>query len=214
MIEEHAEPPRRRMVEEQLVAKGIRDDRVLEAFHRVARHLFVPEELRSRAYGDHPLAIGHEQTISQPYMVAFMTEALGLSGGEKVLEVGTGSGYQTAILLALGARVYTMERVAELSDSARKDLERAGFPGAQFKVGDGTRGWPEAAPFDRVIVTAGAPAVPVSLVEQLREGGSMVIPVGEEKRQELLHVRREAGKVTRRKLCECVFVKLLGREGW
>ena len=147
-------------------------------------------------------------------MVACMTEALALRGGEKVLEVGSGSGYQTAVLKALNADVYTVERLPDLSDRARCNVERAGFTGVHYKVGDGSRGWPEEAPFDRVIVTAGAPTMPVSLVEQLRDGGSMVIPVGGEETQELLLVRRGQGKVTRERICSCIFVKLLGEEGW
>lgn len=206
--------PRLRMVAVQLADRGIRDERVLEAFRRVPRHLFVPEEQRSRAYEDHPLEIGAGQTISQPYMVATMTEALALQGGEKLLEVGTGSGYQTAILLAMGARVYTIERLPGLSRKAEEALEFAGFPGAQFRVGDGSLGWPEEEPFDRVIVTAGAPSMPVSLVQQLREGGTMAIPIGDEKEQELILVSREGGFVKKKRVCSCVFVKLVGAEGW
>ena len=205
---------RRRMVEEQLAGQGIRDERVLEAFRAIPRHLFVPEELAEQAYENHPVKIGQGQTISQPYMVACMSEALALKGGEKVLEVGTGSGYQTAVLKALKADVYTIERFPELSERARETVERAGFPGVHYRVGDGSRGWPEEAPFDRVIVTAGAPTMPVSLVQQLRDGGSMVIPVGGEEQQELLLVRRGEGRVTRERICSGVFVKLVGEEGW
>jgi len=205
---------RRRMVEEQLAGHGIRDERVLDALRVVPRHLFVPDEVADQAYEDHPVAIGQGQTISQPYMVACMTEALQLRGGEKVLEIGSGSGYQTAVLKALNADVYSIERLPELSDRARGNVERAGFTGVHYRVGDGSRGWPEEAPFDRVIVTAGAPTMPVSLVEQLREGGSMVIPVGGEEQQELLLVRRGAGRVTRDRICSCLFVKLWGEEGW
>jgi protein-L-isoaspartate(D-aspartate) O-methyltransferase len=202
------------MVDEQIFAKGIRDRRVLEAFDRAPRHLFVPEGQRECSYEDRPLDIGLGQTISQPYMVACMTEALGLSGGEKVLEIGTGSGFQTAILLALGAGVYTVERLGELSARAQANLDAAGLPGAHFRVGDGSRGWPEEAPYDRILVTAGAPSMPLSLVEQLREGGSMVIPIGSEKEQELYLVRREGGFVRKTRICSCLFVKLLGEEGW
>lgn len=202
------------MVREQLAAKGIRDARVLEAFRAIPRHLFVPPEFQDQAYEDHPLEIGRGQTISQPYMVACMTEALRLSGADRVLEVGTGSGYQAAVLLALGARVYTIERIPELAEAARQNLERSGAPAAQIRVGDGTLGWPEEAPFDRVLVTAGAPALPIALLQQLREGGSMVIPVGDEKEQQLLLVRREDGLVKKSRICSCVFVKLVGHEGW
>jgi protein-L-isoaspartate(D-aspartate) O-methyltransferase len=205
---------RRRMVDEQLSGQGIHDERVLDAFRRIPRHRFVPRGLEVQAYENHPLSIGQGQTISQPFMVACMTQALGLEGGEKVLEVGSGSGYQTAVLKALNAQVYTIERLPELSDRARTTLEGEGFLGIHYRVGDGSRGWPEEAPFDRVIVTAGAPTMPVSLVEQLRDGGSMVIPVGGEDGQDLLLVRRGGGRVTRERICSCIFVKLLGEEGW
>ena len=199
---------------DEIAGQGIRDERVLEAFRRIPRHLFVPDEALDVAYENHPVAIGQGQTISQPYMVACMTQALDLKGGEKVLEVGSGSGYQTAVLKAMNADVYTIERLPELSDRARENVERSGFTGVHYRVGDGSRGWPDEAPFDRVIVTAGAPTMPVSLVEQLREGGSMVIPVGGEDEQELLLVRRDQGRVTRDRICSCIFVKLLGDEGW
>ena len=208
------EDARRRMVEEQLAGRGIRDRRVLESFRRVPRHEFVPEALRDRAYEDHPLPIGEGQTISQPYMAACMTEALELRGGEKVLEVGTGSGYQAAILLELGAELFSVEIVPALAGSARLRLEPLGASRAHFKVGDGSLGWPEEAPFDRVIVTAGAPSLPVSLTEQLREGGTMVVPVGGEEEQDLMLVRRQAGRVDCRRICGCIFVKLRGEEGW
>jgi protein-L-isoaspartate(D-aspartate) O-methyltransferase len=205
---------RLRMVEEQLRARGIKSERVLDAFRRVPRQLFLPVLLRDYAYEDHPVGIGANQTISQPYMVATMTEALELRGAEKVLEIGTGSGYQTAILLAMGADVYTVERLPELSEWAKENLEQAGVGHAHFKVGDGTLGWPEEAPFDRVIVTAGAPSLPVSLVQQLSEGGSMAIPVGDETEQELFVLKREDGFVKKKKVCACTFVKLVGAEGW
>ena len=212
--EKRFESLRRKMVEEQLAGQGIRDERVLAAFRQIPRHLFVPPEYADQAYENHPVTIGQGQTISQPYMVACMSEALALAGGEKVLEVGSGSGYQTAVLKALNVDVYTVERLPELSERARGNVERAGFPGVHYRVGDGSRGWSEEAPFDRVIVTAGAPTMPVSLVEQLRDGGSMVIPVGGEECQDLLLVRRGQGRVTRERICSCVFVKLLGDEGW
>lgn len=205
---------RRKMVAEQMAGQGIRDERVLAVFRRIPRHEFVPPSATEQAYENHPIAIGQGQTISQPYMVACMTQALDLHGGEKVLEVGSGSGYQTAVLKALNADVYTIERVPELSERARENVERTGFSGVHYRVGDGSLGWPEEAPFDRVIVTAGAPTMPVSLVEQLREGGLMVIPVGGEEEQELLLVRRGQGRVTRERICSCIFVKLWGEEGW
>lgn len=208
------EEARRAMVASQLAGRNIRDPQVLEAFRRVPRHLFVPPGEQARAYEDRPVEIGYGQTISQPYMVALMTQSLELQGGEKVLEVGTGSGYQTAILLALGARVWSIERIAELAEFARRNLERSGFTGARLRVGDGTLGWPEEAPFDRVLVAAGAPSLPVALVEQLREGGRMVIPIGGAQEQELYLVTRGGGKLERRKLGACLFVKLVGYEGW
>ncbi len=205
---------RLKMVEEQMAARGVSDARVLDAFRGVPRHLFVPAEARSRAHEDHPIGIGFEQTISQPYMAACMTEALGLSGGEKVLEVGTGSGYQAAILAAMGAEVWTIERISELAEAARAAWRLAGVEGIRSRTGDGTLGWPEEAPFDRVLVTAGAPSLPITLLEQLREGGAMVIPVGGEAEQHLLCVRREGGLVKKSRICSCVFVKLVGKEGW
>lgn len=204
---------RRRMVDD-LAGQGIRDMRVLDVLREVPRHFFVPESEIGQAYENHPVAIGEGQTISQPYMVACMSQTLALQGGEKTLEIGSGSGYQTAVLKALGADVYTVERVPELSDRARRNVERAGHSGVHYRIGDGSRGWPEEAPFDRVIVTAGAPSLPLSLVEQLQDGGSMVIPVGGEEEQELLLVRRGQGRVTRERICTCVFVKLWGEEGW
>lgn len=208
------EPPRLRMVREQLASRGIRDPRVLDAFRKVPRHLFVPEEVRDRAHEDRALEIGLGQTISQPYMAACMTEALHLSGGEKVLEIGTGSGYQTALLLELGARVCSIERLSGHSDRARANLEHSGFRDAHLKVGDGTLGWSEEAPFDRVIVTAGAPWIPRTLLSQVRAEGWMIVPVGGESRQELLRVSREGGRIVRTRISSCVFVKLLGKEGW
>jgi protein-L-isoaspartate(D-aspartate) O-methyltransferase len=205
---------RQRMVTEQLEGRDIRDARVLAAFRRIPRHLFVPGQSPELAYEDHPLAIGGGQTISQPYMVASMTQALQLRGGEKVLEVGSGSGYQAAILKALGANVYTVERLPELSAQARRQAEQAGQTGIHYRVADGSRGWPEEAPFERIIVTAGAPSVPGSLVEQLVDGGRMVIPVGGTETQELLLLRRELETVTQERICTCSFVKLRGAEGW
>ncbi|MBI2901849.1 MAG: protein-L-isoaspartate(D-aspartate) O-methyltransferase [Planctomycetes bacterium] len=208
-----AEAARERMVREQIEERGVRDPRVLEALRRVPRELFVPPEYADRACDDRPLPIGSGQTISQPYIVACMTEALALRGGEKVLEIGTGSGYQTAVLCTLGASVRSVERIPELADSARARLTDLGFaPG--LRTGDGTVGWPEESPFDRILVTAGAPEMPISLLTQLREGGIMVVPVGGEREQELFVVRREEGFVKRTRICSCVFVKLVGREGW
>lgn len=203
------------MVEEQIVRRGVREPRLLDALGRIPRELFVPPGVEARAYEDAPLGIGREQTISQPYMAALMTEALSPLAGERTLEVGTGSGYQTALLLELGAEVLSVERVPELSASARANLDRAGYAGrGRLVVGDGSMGAPGEAPFRRILVAAGAPSVPSSLVDQLDEGGILVIPVGGEREQELLRLRRDKGRVTRENLGACVFVKLWGAEGW
>ncbi len=205
---------RERMVRTQIESRGIRDPRILEVFRTVPRHLFVPPVSREEAHDDRPLEIGGRQTISQPYIAARMTEALALRGGEKVLEVGTGSGYQTAILLALGARVWSIERLPELLASAARNLEASGYAGATLRVGDGSLGWTEEAPFDRILVAAGAPDVPIALLQQLAEGGLLVVPVGDEERQELLRYRRARGRVEREVLEPVRFVKLVGAEGW
>jgi protein-L-isoaspartate(D-aspartate) O-methyltransferase len=205
---------RERMVEDQIACRGIHDPQVIEAFRRVPREMFVPEAVRSSAYEDHPLSIGCGQTISQPYMVALMTQELRLEPGQRVLEIGTGSGYQTAILDELGAEVFTVERIAELSDRARQVLTHAGYTRIRYHVGDGTLGWHEEAPFDRILVTAGAPHVPQPLVDQLAEGGRLVVPVGGYGYQDLTVVTRQAGQVCQQGVCGCVFVKLIGREGW
>ncbi len=178
------------MVEEQLVRRGIRDRRVLDAMSRAERHRFVPEAHLSNAYGDFPVPIGHEQTLSQPYIVALMTEALGLEGQEKVLEIGTGSGYQTAILAELARDVYTVEILWELTERARELLNRLGYENVHYRVGDGRQGWPEEAPFDGILVAAAPTSVPPLLREQLSPGGKLVLPVGPAAEQELeLHVR-------------------------
>ena len=169
---------RSRMVNEQLRKRNIRDERVLEVMSRVPRHLFVPEAHRADAYGDYPLPIGHGQTISQPYIVAFMTEALRVQRDHRVLEIGTGSGYQAAVLAELVREVYTIEIVAPLGESARKTLESLGYRNVHVRIGDGYRGWPEQSPFDRIVVTAAPEAVPPALVEQLALGGLMAVPVG------------------------------------
>jgi len=205
---------REEMVAKQLAARGIRNPKVLEAFARVPRHRFVDEALQSRAYGDHALPIGGGQTISQPYMVALMTEALSLSGGEKILEIGTGSGYQTAILAEFTPRLFSIERDPEISRMAAARLASLGYTNVILKTGDGTLGWPEHAPFDRILVTAGAPGVPGSLLEQLGDPGRFVLPVGDRELQTLEVIDKVGGKVTRRKLVECAFVPLLGQEGW
>jgi protein-L-isoaspartate(D-aspartate) O-methyltransferase len=184
---------RRRMVEEQIRARGVRDPRVLNALLEVERHRFVPEALRDDAYADHPLPIGEGQTISQPYVVAAMTELARIEPGDRVLEVGTGSGYQAAVLAALGAEVWSIEIVAPLAREAAATLARLGVGGVHVRHGDGYRGWPEAAPFDAILVTAAAPRVPPALIEQLRPGGRLVIPVGEGEQELEVHTRTEHG---------------------
>jgi protein-L-isoaspartate(D-aspartate) O-methyltransferase len=202
------------MVAEQLVRRGIRDPRVLAAIGKVPRHRFVDEALSSRAYGDYPLPIGERQTISQPYMVALMTEALDLSGHERVLEVGTGSGYQTAILAELCSKVYSLERIKSLADRAIRRLDELGYYNILVRVGDGSLGWPEEAPFDAVLVAAAAPKVPETLVGQLGASGRLVMPVGDAYSQVLRKaVRRDEG-IRWSDLGGCVFVKLIGDQAW
>jgi len=216
----HPDPPmdygvaRDRMVDEQLWGRGIRDDRVLAAMVRIPRHRFVQEALVSRAYGDAPLPIGDGQTISQPYMVGLMSEALGLGGGERVLEVGTGSGYQTAVLADLAAKVYSVERVRSLADQALRRLGDLGYYNIRIRTGDGSMGWAEEAPFDAILVTAGAPAVPAPLLDQLGPGGRLVVPVGTASSQTLRRITRGPRGHVAEDLVGCVFVKLVGERGW
>lgn len=205
---------RDRMVEQQLVNRGITDVRVLAAIARIERHRFVAEALQVRAYDDKPLPIGERQTISQPYMVGLMTEALELRGNERVLEIGTGCGYQTAVLAELVATVYTIERLAVLATSARATLDALGYSNVVARVGDGSLGWAEEAPFDAIIVAAGTPQVPRPLVAQLAEGGRLLFPVGEEELQTLVRIRKEEGGLHEEYLGDCRFVKLVGRYGW
>jgi protein-L-isoaspartate(D-aspartate) O-methyltransferase len=205
---------REKMVSTQIEARGIHDYRVLEAMRGVPRHLFVGEALQDQAYGDFPLPIGEGQTISQPYIVAEMTQALELTKDDRVLEIGTGSGYQTAILAELAFRVYTIERVRELFIKARKLLDQLGYHNVIAKCSDGTLGWPDESPFDAIIVTAGAPEVPNKLVQQLTISGRMVIPVGDRFSQTLLRIRREEDGIQDTSLGGCRFVKLIGEHGW
>lgn len=205
---------RERMVETQIKARGIKDERVLKAMLKVPRHLFVDEALRDQAYGDFPLPIGEGQTISQPYIVALMTEALELKGNERVLEIGTGSGYQTAILAELALWVYTIERFQALLERAKKVLKELGYKNISFKLDDGTLGWKEAAPFDAIIVTAASPDIPPPLVEQLAEGGRMVIPIGDEFSQTLIKGVKKGGKLHTKALEPVRFVKLVGAYGF
>ncbi|MBI3626040.1 MAG: protein-L-isoaspartate(D-aspartate) O-methyltransferase [Candidatus Rokubacteria bacterium] len=202
------------MVEEQLVRRGITDPRVLDAMRKVPRHLFVEEALRDRAYGDYPLPIGEGQTISQPYMVGIMTQLLQLTGREKVLEIGTGSGYQTAVLAELARRVCSVERIPSLAARARATLEALGYTNVWVRTADGTFGWPDEAPFDRILVSAASPSVPEPLFEQLAEGGRMVLPVGDTVSQILTVVERIEGEMRTTVDAGCVFVKLIGKYGW
>lgn len=205
---------RDQMVKDQLMARGIFDKHVLDAMRKVPRHKFVPEELHDAAYEDNALPIGEGQTISQPYMVAIMTEKLGLKGGEKVLEIGAGSGYQAAILAEIAGKVFTMEMVPELAEKAKLKLENMGYKNIKVIVGDGTLGLPDEAPFDGIIVTAGAPFVPQPLVDQLAEGGKLVIPVGERFLQTLQIVTKKGKKLVTEDSIGCIFVPLVGKYGW
>ena len=205
---------RERMVAEQLIKRGIADPGVLEAMRSVPRHLFVDEALRDRAYGDHPLPIGEGQTISQPFMVARMTEILRLTGREKVLEIGTGSGYQAAVLSRLAARVCTIERIPRLAGRARQTLESTGASNVWVRAADGTMGWADEAPFDRILVAAGGPGVPPPLFEQLAEGGRMVLPLGNAEGQILTLVERVSGEMRTRPCGDCTFVPLVGKYAW
>lgn len=206
---------RERMVRDQIMARGVSTPAVLAAMRRVPRHLFVEEALKPQAYEDHPLPIGHGQTISQPYVVAWMTELLEVQPGMKVLEIGTGSGYQTAVLAEMGALVYSVERVPELHGMTRNRLSSMGYGNVRLKLDDGTLGWPEFAPFDRILVTAGGPKIPEPYLEQLAESGRMVIPVGTERRSQVLTVLRKVdGKIGRKTAGQVMFVDLIGRHAW
>ncbi len=205
---------RKKMVQEQLVTRGIKDKRILDAMMKVPRHLFVEEGLWHQAYGDFPLPIGEGQTISQPYIVALMTEALQLTGDDKVLEIGTGSGYQAAILAELTTHVFSIERISSMASKARKILDELGYANVLIRVSDGTLGWQEEAPFAGIIVTAGAPAIPPILVEQLEVEGRLVIPVGNEYSQTLLRVVKQEKGYRERDLGGVRFVKLIGDHGW
>ena len=206
---------RRRMVEEQIIARGVRDARVIDAMLRVPRHLFVPEALAAQAYSDFPLPIGERQTISQPYMVAVMSEALQLQGGEKVLEIGTGSGYQSAVLALLARQVFSLERLPALARQARRTLDQNGFARVNVRVSDGTSGWEEEAPYEGILVTAGAPAIPQPYRSQLAIGGRLVIPVGDRISQILVRLTRLSERDYREeRLFGCRFVPLVGDHGW
>src|SRR5438477_12919320 len=208
------ERERTRMVDEQLAGRGIADERVLAAMRKVPRHLFVDEALRDRAYGDHALPIGEEQTISQPYIVALMTSLLALTGKEKVLEVGTGSGYQAAVLAATARRVCSIERLPRLAQRARALLDGLGYSNLWVRVGSGTLGWPDEAPFDRILVAAGGPAVPPPLFAQPAPGGRMVLPLGDLEAQTLTLVENVNGTMKLTPHGDCKFVRLVGKYAW
>jgi len=214
MSSQQYEKERNRMVDEQIISRGVRDPRVLAAMRKVPRHEFMPEALRQQAYGDHAMPIGEGQTISQPYIVALMTELLELKDSDRVLEIGTGSGYQAAILSELCEKVFTIERVKPLADKARSVLDRLGCRNVAMKVYDGTYGWKEMAPFDAIIVTAAAPDVPSTLIDQLKEGGRLVIPVGERFTQDLKKVVKSPSGLVTQTSIPCMFVPLIGAHGW
>ena len=205
---------RKEMVEQQLVPRGIKNNAVLDAFLKVERHRFVLEESLDNAYDDFPLSIGAGQTISQPYIVALMTECLGLKPHDRVLEIGTGSGYQAAILSLLCKEVYSVERLASFIKKTQTLLKELGYLNINIKEGDGTLGWSEEAPFDKIIVTAAAPKVPEPLFEQLKEGGRMVLPIGEVSSQSLTVVEKINNRPSISGVCGCVFVPLVGKYGW
>jgi len=205
---------RERMVAEQVAGRGVADPRVLDAMRRVPRHRFVEEALRERAYGDYPLPIGEGQTISQPFMVGRMTELLRLTGREKVLEIGTGSGYQAAVLSRCVARVCTVERLPRIAARARLLLEELGYTNVWVRTANGTFGWPDEGPFDRILVAAGGPSVPPPLFEQLTEGGLMVMPVGGADGQKLQLIEKVRGEMRVTEDSGCVFVPLIGKHAW
>jgi protein-L-isoaspartate(D-aspartate) O-methyltransferase len=205
---------RLKMVEDQIIARGIQDPRVIAAMKKVPRHLFVEEALQGQAYSDHPLPIGEKQTISQPYMVALMTETLLLTGRDKVLEIGAGSGYQTCILAEIALKVFSIERIRSLAIQVRKLVYELGYLNVEIKFSDGTLGWMEESPFDAIMVTAGSPGIPQPLVDQLAVGGRLVIPVGDPTDQELIRVTRTEGGIKKEDLGGCRFVRLIGQHGW
>jgi protein-L-isoaspartate(D-aspartate) O-methyltransferase len=206
---------REEMVRRQIEARGVRDPATLSAMRKVPRHLFVSEALRDQAYGDHPLPIGEQQTISQPFIVAEMTQALALTREDRVLEIGTGSGYQAAVLAQIVYKVYTIERIHALYIHARRLFDQLRYHNIVTRYSDGTTGWKQEAPFSAIIVTAGAPRIPEALVAQLAPGGRMVVPVGDQHTQELVNVTRDPeGEIHQKNLGGCRFVKLVGEQGW
>jgi protein-L-isoaspartate(D-aspartate) O-methyltransferase len=214
MLASNFEKARARMVEEQLIPRSIHDQKTLEAMRKVPRHLFVEDALKNQAYGDYPLPIGRGQTISQPYIVALMTQALGLKGHEHVLEIGTGSGYQAAILSQICEKVYTVERIDTLLVQARKVFDSLHYLNILTKLDDGTNGWPEYSPYDVIIVTAGGPKIPLPLLEQLADPGILVIPVGDRGVQDLRLVTKKEGEIKEKTIELVRFVNLIGDHGW
>jgi protein-L-isoaspartate(D-aspartate) O-methyltransferase len=205
---------RRKMVEEQVLGRGIKDLSVMEVLSRVPRHLFVDSSLRHKAYGDFPLPIGENQTISQPYIVGLMTEALQLTGGARVLEIGTGSGYQTAVLAELASHVFTIERIRPLFQKTKKLLEGLRYQNIVFKAFDGTYGWRDQSPFDAILISAATPSIPPALIEQLADKGRLVVPVGERKSQDLIVLNKNGGQIIKQKIGSCKFVPLIGKFAW
>jgi protein-L-isoaspartate(D-aspartate) O-methyltransferase len=205
---------REKMIREQIIARGIKNPQVIQALRKVPRHEFVAPRFHNEAYYDYPLPTSLGQTISQPYMVALMTELLQMYGDEKVLEVGTGSGYQTAVLAEIAGEVYSVERLAELTADAQSNLARMGYKNIYLHTGDGTLGWPEHAPYDRIIVTASAPSIPQPLIDQLKDDGKIVIPLGANLGQDLVVAEKHKGEVKIFDYGKCVFVPLIGEFGW
>lgn len=208
------ERARQKMLDEQIISRGVTQKEVLFAMQAVPRHLFVDPAIESQAYNDHPLPIGERQTISQPYIVALMTESLGLTGSERVLEIGTGSGYQAAVLSVMAEKVYTVERISRLADKAMKLLDSLHCSNIIVRVADGTMGWPQEAPFDAILAAAGSQRVPQAYIDQLKVGGRLVMPVGDEEDQELVRITKLDGSVVKEVIGGCKFVKLIGRHGW
>lgn len=202
------------MVDTQLIPRGIKDRRVLDAMRKVPRHLFVDDSMQYRAYDDIALPIGKGQTISQPYMVAIMTELLQLKGDEKVLEIGTGSGYQAAVLAELSREVFTIERVAVLAKRAEERFQSLGYNNIHVRIGDGTLGWPEKSPFDRIVITAGSPRIPQPVLEQLSDEGIIVAPIGDYFSQQLTIIKKSKGTLSEQLHIPCMFVPLIGEYGW
>jgi protein-L-isoaspartate(D-aspartate) O-methyltransferase len=205
---------RLKMVSEQLVARGINDSRVIAAMAKVPRHSFIRDELRGHSYEDEPVPIGNDQTVSQPYMVALMAEVLELKGSERILEIGTGSGYAAAVFAELCGEVFSVERIEELAIKARLVLTAIGSRNVRIQIGDGTLGWPEEAPFDGIVISAGAPQIPRPLLDQLKPGGNFVLPMGEEELQTLVRLRKTPSGLKEEYFGECRFVKLRGTHGW